>query len=192
MKWRLGSARHVKPVRENVLQTVRRGMLANVSGDVIELGAGDGKSLPYYPYQNLDSLTLVDARFSRSVHKQDMRQVPVTFVSRRLDDLPFGRHSFDYACLFFVLSATTEPYRVLAALRRTMRPGGRLLFIDYLRPVGPTALLYDGVNLVHRLATRGNSSLSRNVVSILEVSGFRVVSAARCGSMFVYGEAELV
>ena len=75
MKWRLGSARHVKPVRENVLQTVRRGMLANVSGDVIELGAGDGKSLPYYPYQNLDSLTLVDARFSRSVHKQDMRHM---------------------------------------------------------------------------------------------------------------------
>ena len=131
-KWSIRPNR-TRPVRENVLQTVRRAMLATVSGDVIELGAGDGKSLPYYPYQNLRSLTLVDPRFSKSAHNFDVQQVPVTFVHRRIDDLPFDKHSFDCACLFFALSSTTEPYRVLASLRGTLRPGARILFIDYLR-----------------------------------------------------------
>ena len=189
-KWNIRQNR-TKPVRENVLQTVRRAMLATVSGDVIELGAGDGKSLPYYPYQNLHSLTLVDLRFSKSAHNFDVQQVPVTFVHRKLDDLPFDKHSFDCACLFFALSSTNEPYRVLAALRRTLRPGARVLFIDYLRPGGPAALLFDSASMLRRVATRGRS-LNRNVSTMLEVSGFRIISAARCGSIFVYGEAELI
>ena len=189
-KWNIRQNR-TKPVRENVLQTVRRAMLATVSGDVIELGAGDGKSLPYYPYQNLHSLTLVDLRFSKSAHNFDVQQVPVTFVHRKLDDLPFDKHSFDCACLFFALSSTNEPYRVLAALRRTLRPGARVLFIDYLRPVGPAALLFDSASMLRRVATRGRS-LNRNVSTMLEVSGCRIISAARCGSIFVYGEAELI
>ena len=189
-KWNIRQNR-TKPVRENVLQTVQRAMLATVSGDVIELGAGDGKSLPYYPYQNLHSLTLVDLRFSKSAHNFDVQQVPVTFVHRKLDDLPFDKHSFDCACLFFALSSTNEPYRVLAALRRTLRPGARVLFIDYLRPVGPAALLFDSASMLRRVATRGRS-LNRNVSTMLEVSGFRIISAARCGSIFVYGEAELI
>ena len=189
-KWTIRQNR-TKPVRENVLQTVRRAMLATVSGDVIELGAGDGKSLPYYPYQNLHSLTLVDSRFSKSVHNFNVQQVPVTFVHRKIDDLPFDKHSFDCACLFFALSSTTEPYCVLAALRRILRPGARVLFIDYLRPAGPAALLFDSASLLRRVATRGRS-LSRNVANMLEISGFRVISAARCGSIFVYGEAELI
>ena len=189
-KWNIRQNR-TKGVRENVLQTVRRAMLATVSGDVIELGAGDGKSLPYYPYQNLHSLTLVDLRFSKSAHNFDVQQVPVTFVHRKLDDLPFDKHSFDCACLFFALSSTNEPYRVLAALRRTLRPGARVLFIDYLRPVGPAALLFDSASMLRRVATRGRS-LNRNVSTMLEVSGFRIISAARCGSIFVYGEAELI
>lgn len=189
-KWNIRQNR-TKPVRENVLQTVRRAMLATVSGDVIELGAGDGKSLPYYPYQNLHSLTLVDLRFSKSAHNFDVQQVPVTFVHRKLDDLPFDKHSFDCACLFFALSSTNEPYRVLAALRRTLRPGARVLFIDYLRPVGPAALLFDSASMLRRVATRVRS-LNRNVSTMLEVSGFRIISAARCGSIFVYGEAELI
>ena len=87
-KWSIRPNR-TRPVRENVLQTVRRAMLATVSGDVIELGAGDGKSLPYYPYQNLRSLTLVDPRFSKSAHNFDVQQVPVTFVHRRIDAVSY-------------------------------------------------------------------------------------------------------
>ena len=189
-KWSIRPNR-TRPVRENVLQTVRRAMLATVSGDVIELGAGDGKSLPYYPYQNLRSLTLVDPRFSKSALNFDVQQVPVTFGHRRIDDLPFDKHSFDCACLFFALSSTTEPYRVLASLRGTLRPGARILFIDYLRPAGPAALLFDSASLLRRVATRGRS-FNRNIINMLEVSGFRIVSAARCGSIFVYGEAELI
>ena len=182
---------NIGPARDSAIQVVRRGFLATVSGDVIELGAGDGKSLPYYPYQNLHTLTLVDQRFSKAARSFEIPKVPVTFVRRKLDDLPFAGNSFDYACLFFALSSTNEPYRVLAALRHTLRPSGRIFFIDYLRPTGPAALLYDSVSLLHRITTRG-ISLNRYITSMLEVSGFRLLSSERYGNFFVYGEAERI
>ena len=77
-----------RPVRENVLQTVRRAMLATVSGDVMSWAPQTEEKSALLPYQNLRSLTLVDPRFSKSAHNFDVQQVPVTFVHRRIERPP--------------------------------------------------------------------------------------------------------
>lgn len=171
---------------------VRRGLLSSVCGDVIELGAGDGKSLPHYPYHNMTSLTLVDKRLSKAVHSHDFGEMPVTLLSRSPDTLPFDKASFDCACLFFAISAMAEPYRALSELRRILRPCARVLFLDYIRPAGPAALLYDGVSLLQRVTSRGTVNRNRNITSMLEVAGFRIVSLSHPGGNYVYGEAEQV
>lgn len=187
----LFSARETRH-REKPLERVRRGLLEQVSGDVIELGAGDGKSLPFYPYGSMNSLTLVDMRFSKLTKSHDFGHLPVTIISQRPDVLPFERHSFDHACLFLALSSMPEPYRALAELRRTLRPGGSVLFIEYLRPRGAAGLLFDSASLVRSVTTRGGVSLSRNVISMLEVAGFRICGLSRCGNLYVYGHAERI
>ncbi len=60
------------------------------------------------------------------------------------EDLPFDDHSFDVAVSTLVLCGVDDQPRALRELRRVLRPGGRLLFIEHLRSGDPgTARLQD-------------------------------------------------
>ena len=178
-----------KLLQDPPVTAARRSLLSSVYGDVIELYARDGRSLPYYPVGQLRSLTLVDRRFSKSIYKKDFGKLPVTLLQRLPETLPFDDCSFDCACLFFALSSTTEPYRVLSELRRTLRPGGRLLFIEYARPSGPAALLFNGINTLQRIVATRSVNRGRNTLTVLEVAGFRVSKVGVLGGRLLYGEA---
>ncbi len=179
-----------RPQKENLLTTIRRAMLAQVSGDVIELGGGDGQSAPFFPLDRVTSLTIVDGRFSPGVREHDFDQVPVNFIVQTKDKLPLDNCSFDFACLFFALSSMKDPYCALCELRRLLRSDGQVQFLDFYRPGGPAGIVFDGANLIRKVATKG--SINRNIISMLEVSGFQIETVSRCGSIFVCGSAKKI
>jgi SAM-dependent methyltransferase len=79
--------------------------------------------------------------------------VPVTQVLRApAEDLPFDDHSFHVAVSTLVLCGVDDQPRALRELRRVLRPGGRLLFIEHVRSDHPgTARLQDRMNWLNRL-----------------------------------------
>ena len=67
-------------------------------------------------------------------------------------DLPFGDHSFGMAVSSLVLCGVDDQPRALRELRRVLRPGGQLLFIEHLRSADPAlARLQDRMNWLNRL-----------------------------------------
>jgi SAM-dependent methyltransferase len=68
------------------------------------------------------------------------------------EDLPFDHHTFGVAVSTLVLGAVDNQPRALRELRRVLRPGGRLLFIEHLRSGDPgMARLQDRLNWLNRL-----------------------------------------
>jgi ubiquinone/menaquinone biosynthesis C-methylase UbiE len=68
------------------------------------------------------------------------------------EDLPFEDGSFDVAVSTLVLCGVDDQPRALRELRRVLRPGGRLLFLEHLRSDDPaTARLQDRMNWLNRL-----------------------------------------
>ena len=57
--------------------------------------------------------------------------------------LPFPDESFDCVCAAFGLRNMTRKALALAEMRRTLRPGGRLLVLEFSRVWKPLAPLYD-------------------------------------------------
>ena len=57
--------------------------------------------------------------------------------------LPFPDESFDCVCAAFGLRNMTHKALALAEMRRTLRPGGRLLVLEFSRVWKPLAPLYD-------------------------------------------------
>ena len=53
------------------------------------------------------------------------------------EDLPFEDGSFDTAVSTLVLCGVDDQPRALRELRRVLRPGGRLLFIEHVRSDEP-------------------------------------------------------
>jgi ubiquinone/menaquinone biosynthesis C-methylase UbiE len=83
-------------------------------------------------------------RLERAVraHRPDAR-----VLRAPAEDLPFDDQSFDVAVSTLVLCGVDDQPRALRELRRVLRPGGRLLFIEHLRSEDPARVrLQDRMN----------------------------------------------
>src|SRR5246127_236452 len=113
----------------------RQALLAEATGDVLEIGAGTGTNLRYYG-EGLRTLTLTEPEkpMARRLQKRILERRPDAKLLRApAEDLPFNDDKFDTVVATLVLCTVDDQPRALSELRRVLRPGGRLLFIEHVR-----------------------------------------------------------
>ena len=157
------------------LAAIRAGLVSEATGDVLEVGAGTGLNLAHYPAR-VRSLTLTEPdaamlrRLARSV-AVDIR--PATVLRAPAEDLPFDDASFDTLVSTLVLCGVDDQRRAVREMRRVLRPGGRLLFIEHVRSADATlARRQDRINWLSRLAT--GCDCNRTTLRTVEQGGFLV------------------
>ena len=158
------------------LRAFRERLLAGASGDVLEIGGGTGANLPCYG-PAVGSLTITEPqppmlrrleRSGPSAHRPDAR-----VLRAPAEDLPFDDDSFDVAVSTLVLCGVDDQPRALRELRRVLRPGGRLLFIEHVRSGDPgTARLQDRLNWLNRLVVC--CDCNRPTLDSIRAAGFIV------------------
>lgn len=114
----------------------RREVVPLAQGDVFELGCGGGLNQALYDGLRVSSFAGIDPhpkllegarlRASERGWKADIRQ-------GRGEDIPFPDRAFDTAVCTYTLCTVDNPAQVLSELRRILRPGGRLLFLEHGR-----------------------------------------------------------
>jgi ubiquinone/menaquinone biosynthesis C-methylase UbiE len=145
--------RQMTKVEEAGLRAYREGLLAGAAGQVLEIGAGTGSNLRFYG-PAVESLTLTEPEtpMLRRLERKVREQVPGATVLRApAEDLPFEDATFDVAVSTLVLCGVDDQPRALRELRRVLRPGGQLLFIEHVRS-GDTRLArsQDRMNGINR------------------------------------------
>lgn len=104
-----------------------------LAGRVLELGFGSGLNLPHYP-ASVDEVHGVEPNDLAWRLAQPRIQACAARVVRsgldgeRLDE-PDG--SFDHVLVTFALCTIPDPAAALAEVRRVLRPGGRLHFLEH-------------------------------------------------------------
>lgn len=143
MRWLLAPVydRFVEPTEEASFRGWRRGLLAPLSGSVLDLGAGTGANIEQFP-ATVDEVTFVEpdpGMRKRLEHKLDAAQAEGRFApgSGRVVDagsagLPFPDDTFDAAVTTLVLCTVDDPAGALRELRRVLVPGGRLVFMEHV------------------------------------------------------------
>lgn len=136
------------------MRAFREGLLYRASGDVIEIGAGTGLNLSCYG-PDVRSLTITEPEppmLKRLESKVREHQPSATVLRAPAEDLPFEDDSFDVAVSTLVLCGVDDQPRALRELRRVLRPGGKLLFIEHVRSEDPAwARHQDRMNWLNRL-----------------------------------------
>ena len=157
------------------LRAFRERLLFGASGDVIEIGGGTGLNLSFYG-PAVRSLTITEPqppmlrRLERAVHehRQDAK-----VLRAPAEDLPFDDHSFDVAVSTLVLCGVDDQPRALRELRRVLRPGGQLVFIEHVRAGDAgTARLQDRMNWLNRIVVC--CDCNRPTLDSIKTAGFTV------------------
>jgi SAM-dependent methyltransferase len=161
----------------------RRELLAGVSGRVIELGAGNGLTFPYYP-QTVSEVVAVEPEAylrARAAQAAIAAPVPVTVVDAVADRLPFADGTFDAAVAALVLCSVPNQASALSELHRVVRAGGELRFYEHVRPEDRRrAALWQWVddhNIYPRLA--GGCHAARDTAAAIGDAGFEVERCRR-------------
>ena len=152
----------------------RRRLLAGARGAVLEIGGGTGANLSHYRDVDRVIVTEPDPFMRRRLgQKLEEARVPVEVSAAGAGELPFPDGSFDTVVSTLVLCTVPDQESALDEIRRVLRPGGRLLFIEHVRAAGSTARWQDRLEpLWWRL--RGGCHPNRDTVAAIKEAGFEI------------------
>jgi ubiquinone/menaquinone biosynthesis C-methylase UbiE len=113
----------------------RNRLLAGLSGQVIEIGAGNGLNFPHYPAEVRRLLAVEPEPRLRALAEDNAGTVPldIEVADGRAERLPAEDASFDAAVVCLTLCSVTDQAAALAEIHRVLRPGGQLRFFEHVR-----------------------------------------------------------
>jgi ubiquinone/menaquinone biosynthesis C-methylase UbiE len=156
------------------LQGHRESLLAQAHGRVLEIGAGTGRNLSFYPADAELTLVEPEAPMARRLEKRVADEGrAVELVRAPAEELPFPDDSFDVVVSTLVLCTVGDQARALAEARRVLKPGGRLLFIEHHRSDDPAlARRQDRMNPLNRIVAR--CDCNRTTIDAIRDAGFTI------------------
>jgi len=167
--------RQIAKTEEAGLRELRRGLLAAASGQVLEIGGGTGANLPFYG-PGVESLTITEPEppMVRRLERHARERAPLARVLRApAEDLPFDDAAFDVVVSTLVLCGVSDQPRALRQIRRVLRPGGRLLFLEHVRSDDARlARRQDRMNWLNRLVVC--CDCNRPTLTGIQQAGFTV------------------
>ena len=163
-------------MRQEALLPFRRRVIAAAEGRVLEVGIGSGLNLPLYgPAASCviglePSAVLLRMAGERAAGAG----VPVELLEASAEAVPLDDASIDTVVTTWTLCTIADAQRALRELRRVLKPGGALLFVEHGRaPELAVARWQDRLDpLWRRLA--GGCHLNRKIDELIGGSGFRV------------------
>jgi ubiquinone/menaquinone biosynthesis C-methylase UbiE len=121
---------------------LRREIVGQAQGIVLEVGAGGGQNFPFYDAHRVvrveatepDEAMLVIAR-----RRLGSAPVPITLTDAAVEALPFPDAQFDSVVATLVFCSVGEPMLGLREVWRVLKPGGMLLLVEHVRAQGMVA-----------------------------------------------------
>ncbi|MCA9901789.1 MAG: class I SAM-dependent methyltransferase [Anaerolineales bacterium] len=150
---------------------LRRELLHDVAGEVLEVGAGTGANLPIYGRSA--HTTLIDIKPDRLLlarQKSGEPDTPATCANAH--HLPFASNQFDVVVGTLVFCSIPQPEVALAEIRRVLRPNGRLLLLEHTRGHGPISRRFTDWLQPFWFALQGECHLNRETAVTVQNAGF--------------------
>lgn len=112
----------------------REQFLTGLTGRVVEVGAGTGLNFAHYPTTVTEAVAMEPEPYLRDHAQAAARaaRTPVTVLDGTADALPLPDESVAAGVVSLVLCSVPDQATALAELRRVIRPGGELRFLEHV------------------------------------------------------------
>jgi len=165
------------------LQQWREDLLKNVSGKVLEIGAGTGANINYY---TAEVQQLVMSEPDKNMRRQltykatQLTQFETEISAGSAEQIDAPNDSFDYVISALVCCSVASLDKTLNEIRRVLKPGGSLVFLEHVAATtGSTRRKWQ-----HRLnplwrTIAGNCHLIRETEKEIKKAGFTINEITR-------------
>jgi ubiquinone/menaquinone biosynthesis C-methylase UbiE len=148
----------------------RQAVLADVQGDVLEIGFGTGLNLAYYP-ERIQNLVAIDA--NPGVHRlaeKRIKSASLTVDHRILngENLPMPDNSFDSVVSTWTLCSIANVQQALQEIHRVLKPGGKFFFIEHGLSNEPNVQTWQNRLTPIQKVIGDGCHLNRNIRQLLE------------------------
>ncbi|MDQ4145996.1 MAG: class I SAM-dependent methyltransferase [Actinomycetota bacterium] len=165
--------RLIKSSEEKWLRAHRARVLGEVSGAVVEIGAGSGLNLEHYT-SSVTSLVLTEPNphlISRLREAASRLNPEAEIVETPADSLPGPDGSADFVVSTLVLCSVPDVAGVLGEIKRVLKPDGGLVLLEHVRGEGRVENLQRYLEPITKIVGRG-CHVTRETRAELEAAGF--------------------
>ena len=176
----------MRKMEKACLSAWRSDLLSEAHGDVLEIGSGTGVNLSYYP-ESVNSLVLtepephmLDLLRSKISEGYDGKYRAESFAA---DGLEFPDNSFDSVVSTLVLCSVDSPEAALGEIKRVLKPGGKLFFIEHvIAKEIPRLIKWQKFFQPFWVCMCGNCHLTRDTEMYISNAGFTFHKIERINS----------
>ena len=162
-------------MRQDVLRPYRYRLVHDASGRVLEIGAGSGLNLTLYE-GDVERVLALDPspQLLAMAHRQGTPAVAVDLIEASAEALPISNGSIDTAVTSWTLCSIADIAAALREVRRVLKPGGALRFVEHGRAPDPGVRRWQDWLTPAWKRLAGGCHLNRPVGVLLEEAGFTI------------------
>jgi ubiquinone/menaquinone biosynthesis C-methylase UbiE len=120
-------------MRQDQLQEYRQAVIAAASGRVLEIGVGSGLNFSFYR-KEADTVIGLDPSprlLAMAQQRAAAAGVRAIFVQASATAIPLADNAVDTIVMTWTLCSIPDPLTALREMRRVLKPGGMLLFVEH-------------------------------------------------------------
>ena len=159
------------------VRDLRRQIVPQASGHVLEVGMGSGINLEFY---NQDHVELVyglepsEGMRRKALPNIERSPVAVEWLGLPGEQIPLPDESIDTVLLTFTLCTIPDWRKALEQMKRVLKPGGQLLFLEHGEAPHETTRKWQ-----HRITPgwkkiAGGCHLNRHIADLIRQAGFEI------------------
>lgn len=163
-------------MRQAALAPYRARVAPLAEGRILEIGVGSGHNLPLYGDRAEEVIGLEPSAglLGRARAGAGRAVRPVRLMEGSAEAIPLDRASVDTVVSTWTLCSIENAARALSEVRRVLRPGGRLLFVEHGRsPDRGVVRWQNRLNPAWKVIG-GGCNLNRPIDEMIAVAGFEI------------------
>ena len=161
----------------NFMEPLRKEIVAQARGVVLEIGAGNGLNFAFYDpglVERVEAIEPDTAMLRYARERLATARVPITVTQALVEALPFADETFDSALATLVFCSVKDPKRGLSEIQRVLKPGGTLLLLEHVRAQGAIASRMQDILVPVTKLLAGNCHWNRDTARTVAGAGFQI------------------